>query len=75
MEQPITSSWRKGNRYYVVGVVQDLFGNWMVQRKWGSIQTNRGNTITLDAENYEHALKLVNDVEKRRKTRGYTTNT
>lgn len=75
MEQPITKSWRKGNRYYVVEITQDLFGNWTVIRKWGSIQTNYGNTMTLDAENYQHALQLLRDVEKRRKTRGYSINT
>lgn len=72
MDQPITKFWRKGNRFYVVEVLQDLFGNWAVKRMWGSISTNRGNTKTIEAANYEHALKLLDEVEKRRKTRGYT---
>lgn len=71
-EHWLTTRWQKGNRYYVAELMQDLFGAWLVRRTWGSVHSHRGHSITLCADNYEHALKLLRDVEKRRKTRGYT---
>ncbi len=71
-ERWITTRWQKGNRYYVAELMQDLFGAWILKRTWGSIQTHRGHSKTLCADDYEHARKLLREVEKRRKTRGYT---
>jgi len=68
----MSNRWQKGNRYYVAELRQDLFGAWLVRRTWGSIHSHRGHSITLSADDYEHALKLLHAVEKRRKTRGYT---
>ena len=68
----LTYRWQKGNRYYVAELTQDLFGAWILKRTWGSIHSHRGHSMTLCADNYEQALKLLRDVEKRRKTRGYT---
>lgn len=70
--QWFTIRWQKGNRYYVAELMQDLFGAWQLKRTWGSIDTHRGHTKTLYADNYDHALKLLRNLEKRRKTRGYT---
>lgn len=71
-EQWLTYRWQKGNRYYVAELTQDLFGAWILKRTWGSIYTHRGQSMTLYADNYDHAFKLFRDVEKRRKARGYT---
>ena len=67
----ITLRWQKGRRYYVAELTQDLFGAWLLKRTWGSIDTHRGQTKTLYADNYDHALKLLRNLEKRRKARGY----
>jgi len=71
-ENWITHRWQKGSRYYVAELMQDLFEAWILKRTWGSIQTHRGQNVTLYADNYDHAIKLLRDVEKRRKARGYT---
>lgn len=71
-ERWVTYRWQKGNRYYVAELMQDLFGAWILKRTWGSIDTHRGHTKTLYADNYDHALKLLRNLEKRRKVRGYT---
>ena len=71
-EQWLTYRWQKGNRYYVAELTQDLFGTWVLKRTWGSIHTHRGQNMTLYAEDYNHAIKLLIDIEKRRKARGYT---
>ncbi len=70
-EHSITTGWQKGNRYYVAELMQDMFGAWILKRTWGSIHTHRGHGKTLYADDYNHARKLLRDVEKRRKTRGY----
>ncbi len=70
-EHWLTYRWQKGNLYYVAELMQDLFGAWLLKRTWGSIRTHRGQNMTLYTDNYEDALKLLRDVEKRRKARGY----
>jgi hypothetical protein len=72
VERWLTYRWQKGNRYYVAELMQDLFGAWLVRRTWGSIHSHRGHSITIRATDYEHALKLLREIEKRRTTRGYT---
>jgi len=71
-EHWLTYRWQKGNRYYVAEVGQDLFGAWLLKRTWGSIHTHRGHSKTVCADNYEHALKLLQVVVKRRRARGYS---
>ena len=70
-EQWLTYRWQKGNRYYGTELRQDLFGAWILKRIWDSLHTHRGQNMTLYADNYDHAIKLLRDVEKRRK-RGAT---
>lgn len=71
LEQWITQRWMTDCRYYMVEVVQDLFGVWLVKRNWGGIGSRRGNSLTTPAENYEHALQLLAEVGKRRHARRY----
>ncbi len=63
--------WETDSRYYVAEVTQDLFGTWVVKRSWGSRTTKRGNSLTSEAESYEHALRLLDQIAKRRVHRGY----
>jgi len=70
-EQWLTYRWQKGNRYYVAELRQDLFGVWLVRRTWGCVHSHRGQNMTLYADNYDHARKLLDDVAKRRKSRVY----
>ncbi len=73
-EQWLTYRWQKSNRYYVAELMQDLFGAWLLKRTWGSIDTHRGQSKTLYANDYDHALKLLQKLEKRRKARGFQYN-
>lgn len=70
-EKWITRRWTTDQRYYVVEIQQDLFGIWLVKRSWGGIGSRRGNSLTIPADSYEHALLLLAEVKKRRRTRGY----
>lgn len=68
----LSKRWQTDRRYYVVEVGQDLWGNWLVKRNWGGLRSRRGNSITMPADNYEHALELLAAIEKRRLSRHYT---
>jgi hypothetical protein len=63
--------WVTASRYYIVEVIQDLFGVWLVKRSWGSLRNQRGNSLSTPAESYEHACALLTEIEKRRTARGY----
>lgn len=74
-ERWITQRWQTARRYYVVEVTQDLFGNWLVKRSWGGLGSHRSNSVTMPANDYKQALKLLEDVAKRRQQRGYVCTT
>lgn len=63
--------WTTASRYYVVEIKQNLFGEWLIERRWGGLKNHRGNCQSTTTENYHHALSLLDSIEKRRKTRGY----
>lgn len=63
--------WQTDHRYYIAELKQDLFGEWMVCRYWGSRTSARGNQQHLFASTYEHGLMLMQVTAKRRQARGY----
>lgn len=71
VEHWLTRRWQTDTRYYVVEVTQDLFGYWLVKRTWGGLGNHRGNSVTTLANDYAQALKLLEEVTKRRRQRGY----
>lgn len=66
------SSWRKGTRSYVLILCQDLFGNWLVQKVWGS-NRNRGSGQSQDlmCNSFEEAEKVYQKQFQKRIKRGY----
>jgi hypothetical protein len=63
--------WQTDSRYYMAEVTQDLFGQWLLCRCWGSRMSARGNEQRLPVATYEEALRLLHATAKRRKQRGY----
>ena len=66
------SDWRKDTRAYHIELCQDIFGNWIVKRNWGS-NVRRGfgqSTYTLCSD-YSEALALYEKQQQRRQKRGY----
>lgn len=63
--------WQTAQRYYIAELTQDLFGQWLVCRTWGSRTSARGNQKFLPTASYEHALRLLHTTNQRRKARGY----
>lgn len=64
--------WRKGPRHYCCEIKQDLFGWWIVLRRWGRITAFQGQTREAVCNRYEEGMKIFEAVEKRRSKRGYS---
>ena len=63
--------WRKGSRHYACELRQNLFGQWVVLRRWGRVTALQGQSIESPCESYEEGLKILGAVERRRAKRGY----
>ena len=64
--------WRKQTRHYSCEVRQNLFGQWVVLRRWGRVSASRGQSIEVVCDRYEQGLEIFEAVEKRRAKRGYS---
>ncbi|WP_121971245.1 WGR domain-containing protein [Leptolyngbya sp. BC1307] len=63
--------WRKNSRHYSCEVRQNLFGQWVVLRRWGRMSAMRGQCIEVVCDRYEQGLGIFEAVGKRRAKRGY----
>lgn len=63
--------WRKNNRHYSCEVRQNLFGQWVVLRRWGRVSALAGQSLEQFCISYEESLKIFEAVERRRSRRGY----
>ena len=63
--------WRKNTRHYSCEVRQNLFGQWVVLRRWGRVSAMRGQCIEVGCDCYEQGLEIFEAVGKRRMKRGY----
>ena len=66
--------WTKGTRIYAATLHQNLFGDWQVQRQWGSKGRRGlapGRSLTLPASSYAEAVALLQATATRRERRGY----
>ena len=64
--------WRKNPKHYSCEVRQNLFGQWVVLRRWGRMSAMHGQSIEVVCDRYEEGLAIFEAVEKRRAKRGYT---
>ena len=63
--------WRKDSRHYCCEVRQNLFGQWVVLRRWGRTSALQGQSLEHPCSDYEEGLKVFDAVERRRAKRGY----
>ncbi len=63
--------WHKGSRHYSCEVRQNLFGQWVVLRRWGRVSALQGKSIEEVCDRYEQGLEIFDVVGKRRTKRGY----
>lgn len=69
----VTRVWATDRRYYIGEVKQDIFGSWVLHKRWGSNFSRRGNGQMVSARDYDSALKMLDGVAKERKARHYRT--
>lgn len=62
---------KEKSRYYVVSVEEQLPNAITLNYAWGSCNSNRGGKKNIFVQSQEEAEKRINDLLKRRKSRGY----
>lgn len=66
------SIWQKDSRFYRLELCQDLFGNWIVQKTWGSaVKLDYGRTNSIICPDYQTGLREYQKLQIRRQLRGY----
>ncbi|RKT37874.1 WGR domain-containing protein [Thiocapsa rosea] len=58
-------------RYYQADLVEDLLGGWSVVTAWGGLGSKLGRMRTAWVETREQAERRLEEIEKRRRARGY----
>lgn len=64
--------WQKDTRYYSCTLCQNLFGEWVIVRRWGRVSALKGQTLEQYCSSYDEGLRLLVEIEKRRMQRGYS---
>ena len=67
----ITQRFDRSDRYYVIRLQQNLFGEWIIIAEWGSKLSARGRTETSHCKSLDEATKRFRQEIHRRKQRGY----
>lgn len=70
-ESDLVKLWQTSIRYYRVELAQDLFGDTVLELRWGGLNSNRGGKKTLIVESWEQGLERIEAIGKRRNQRGY----
>ncbi len=66
------SSWQKDTRFYLLELCQDLFGNWIIKRTWGSaVKQDFGRSNSTICPDYQTGLLWYEKQASRRQKRGY----
>lgn len=63
--------WESSNRYYIIRLQKNLFGEWTVIKEWGGLRNRLGGSKVNDFTNLEDAVNQINNITKTRKSRGY----
>lgn len=62
---------QKERRWYAVDMTADIFGQLVVIKEWGSLDTDRGGRMVIPCDSVESAEKLMDAIAARRMARGY----
>lgn len=66
------SIWQKDTRFYTLELTQDLFGNWIVKKTWGSaVKLDFGRSNSIVCPDYQTGLLWYEKQNERRQQRGY----
>jgi hypothetical protein len=64
-------SWKSEDRYYHLYLTQNLFGEWLIIRKWGGLRTRIHGSKTHYFHNLDEVGNSLKQIQKRRIARGY----
>ncbi len=62
---------REKSRYYTIEVEKDGTSNIVLNHRWGGCNSNRGGRKNIFVQTEEEVQKFINNMMKRRKSRGY----
>ncbi|WP_036487545.1 WGR domain-containing protein [Myxosarcina sp. GI1] len=66
------SFWQKNTRFYTVELCQNLFGDWIVKKTWGSaVRLDYGRSNSVVCSDYQSGLEEYQKQQLRRRVRGY----
>ena len=72
LNKNLYSTWQKNTRFYSIELCQDLWGNWLLKKTWGSTaKRDFGRSISTICPDYETGVKLYHQAEKHCVSRGY----
>ena len=72
LDKWVQSKWQRNTRFYTLTLCQNLYGEWIITKTWGSAVTRVfGKSKNLDCPNYQSGLEAYYKLEKRREKRGY----
>lgn len=72
LQQWQRSIWQKETRFYRIELRQDLFGNWIVKKTWGSaVKLDLGRTNSIICPDHQTGLMEYKKQQIRRQLRGY----
>lgn len=64
--------WQRETRYYEVLLQQDLWGAWLLTRRWGRIGTPMGQQKHEPVADLDEGQARLGAISRRREQRGYT---
>lgn len=70
---PTLQRWinSKQDRYYLVDLTQDLFGDWILVLCWGALGSRRGRLRLVAVPSRAEGLMRLEAIARRRQQRGY----
>lgn len=61
--------WENATRWYEAELIQDLFGDWLLIRRWGGLHSNRHGKNTEHVSDKNSGLALLEKIDAERKAR------
>lgn len=72
LDKWVYSQWQRDTRFYTLTLCQNLSGEWIVTKTWGSaIKRGFGQSQDLDCQDYQSGWEIYQKLQQRRQKRGY----
>ena len=59
------------HRFYVIDINQDLFGRWLLERRWGRVKHKGSQSIAMSFESEAEAVAEQAEWQRAKMKRGY----